>query len=56
MDINDFRAGFTLVSLVLFLAIMAWTWARRRQPAFEEAAMLPFIDKEPASRQENGNE
>jgi len=56
MDINDFRAAFTVASLTLFVAITAWTWARKRKAAFEEAAQLPFIDKEPASRQEIGNE
>jgi cytochrome c oxidase cbb3-type subunit 4 len=46
MDINDFRTGFTVLSLVLFLGIMAWTWSRRRQDGFEEAAQLPFQEIE----------
>jgi len=46
MDLNDIRAGITLVSFLLFLGIMGWTWARRRRDAFEEAARLPFIDND----------
>ena len=46
MDINDLRTGFTVLSLVLFIGIMVWTWSRRRQPGFEEAALLPFKDIE----------
>jgi len=49
MDINDMRIGFTVLSLVLFVGIMAWTFARRRQHAFDEAAQLPFIDLEPGA-------
>ena len=46
MDLNDVRTGFTVVSLVLFIGIMVWTWARQRQSAFEEAARLPFQDND----------
>jgi cytochrome c oxidase cbb3-type subunit 4 len=44
MDINDLRIATTLISLALFLGIMAWTWSRRRQAGFDEAARLPFVD------------
>jgi cytochrome c oxidase cbb3-type subunit 4 len=47
MDVNDLRSAVTLASLVLFLGIAAWAWQRRRRPAFEEAARLPFIEEEP---------
>ena len=43
MDINDLRVGVTVVSLVLFLAIVAHTWSRRRRAEHEQAAALPFI-------------
>jgi cytochrome c oxidase cbb3-type subunit 4 len=43
MDINDLRIGVTVVSLVLFLAIVAHTWSRRRRAEHEQAAALPFI-------------
>jgi cytochrome c oxidase cbb3-type subunit 4 len=44
MDINDLRAAVTLVSLLLFLGLVAWAWSRHRRPAFDEAARLPFLD------------
>ncbi len=43
MDINDLRIGVTVVSLVLFLAIVAYTWSRGRRAEHEQAAALPFI-------------
>jgi cytochrome c oxidase cbb3-type subunit IV len=49
VDINFWRSVVTLVSLVLFLALMVWTWNRRRLPAFDEAAHLPFMDADTSS-------
>jgi len=45
MDVNDLRIIITLASLVLFLALMAHTFSRRRKASFEAAAMLPFEDE-----------
>ncbi len=45
MDINDLRSLVTVVSLVLFLALVVWTYSRRRKSAFDEAAMLPFMEE-----------
>jgi cytochrome c oxidase cbb3-type subunit 4 len=58
MDINDIRTGVTVVSLALFIGIMAWTWARKRRSGFEEAAQLPFIEADDLqrARQENRHE
>lgn len=44
MDINILRSAVTLISLVVFLGIWAWTYSRRRAHAFEEAAMLPILE------------
>lgn len=44
MDINDIRSLVTVISLVTFLGIVAWAWARSNQARFEEAAQLPFQD------------
>jgi cytochrome c oxidase cbb3-type subunit 4 len=44
VDINDIRSAVTVVSLLLFIAISAWVWQRKRRPAFDEAAQLPFAD------------
>ena len=46
MDVNDFRAAVTVASLVLFLALVAYTWSRRRTAEYDEAARLPFADDE----------
>lgn len=47
MDINDLRALFTVVTFVLFIAIVLWAYSGKRKQAFEEAALLPFTDEEP---------
>jgi cytochrome c oxidase cbb3-type subunit 4 len=46
MDVNDLRIAVTVVSLLTFLGLMAWVWLARNQPRFEEAARLPFADKD----------
>jgi cytochrome c oxidase cbb3-type subunit 4 len=46
MDVNDLRIAVTLIGLVLFLALVAHTWSRRRQADHSAAAALPFIDDE----------
>jgi len=47
-DVNTWRSLITVLSLVLFLGVIAWTMNRRRLPAFDEAAHLPFADEGPA--------
>ena len=42
MDINDLRSAVTLLSLVLFCGLMAWTWRPSRRRAHDAAARLPF--------------
>ena len=44
MEINILRSAVTVVSLLLFLALVAWTWSRHRRAAFDAAAQLPFLD------------
>lgn len=44
MDVNLMRSIVTLVSMLLFVALVAWTWSRRRQAAHDAAARLPFLD------------
>ena len=48
MDINDLRSLLTVVTFSLFLAIVWWAYSGKRRQAFEEAALLPFTDDEPA--------
>ena len=47
MDINDWRAAFTVINFAVFLGIVAWAWSGRRKRRFEEAARLA-LDDEPA--------
>jgi cytochrome c oxidase cbb3-type subunit 4 len=42
MDINTIRIVTTVVSFVLFIGILAWTFSRRRAEDFKDAANLPF--------------
>jgi cytochrome c oxidase cbb3-type subunit 4 len=43
MDINTLRSVVTVVSLIVFVGIVVWTWSPRRNPAdFDKAANLPF--------------
>ena len=43
MDVNNIRSIVTVVGLVLFLALLAYTWSRRRKAEYDAAAMLPFV-------------
>ena len=42
MEINDIRILTTVVSLLLFLALVAHAWSRRSRGAQQEASMLIF--------------
>ena len=50
MDINEFRSWFTLVMIVMFVLIVAWSWSRKRQKDFHEAANLPLDEPETPRR------
>ena len=52
MDINMLRSGVTVVSLLLFVALVVWTWNRARRDAFDEAARLPFADEAPTGEKQ----
>jgi cytochrome c oxidase cbb3-type subunit 4 len=45
MDLNDLRSIVTVVSMVVFVGIVAWAWSRTNRKAFDEAAQLPFADE-----------
>jgi cytochrome c oxidase cbb3-type subunit 4 len=49
MDLNDLRIAVTLMSLVLFIALVVHTWSRRRTAEHDVAAHLPFVEDEPAT-------
>jgi cytochrome c oxidase cbb3-type subunit 4 len=42
MDLNDIRSLVTVISLLLFIALMAWTWRPSRKQDHNAAANLPF--------------
>jgi len=46
MDINTLRGIGTLLALLAFLAICAWAYSSRRKRDFDEAANLPFADRD----------
>ena len=45
MDIGTWRSIVTVLSLCLFVGIVAWVYARRNKNHYEEAAKLPFADE-----------
>lgn len=56
MDAGTWRGIFTVVMLLLFVAICAWAWSARQRETFDEAARLPLEDdahdcEAPGSRQ-----
>jgi cytochrome c oxidase cbb3-type subunit 4 len=44
MDVNDLRSAVTVISLLLFVGLVAMTLKRSRRSEFEEAAQLPFAE------------
>jgi cytochrome c oxidase cbb3-type subunit IV len=42
LDINTLRSIATLISFVVFIGIMVWTYSKRRAADFSQAANLPF--------------
>ena len=45
MDVNDLRSAVTVISLLLFVGLVAVTMKRSRRREFDEAAQLPFADE-----------
>jgi len=48
MDINDLRSLFTVLTVISFVGIVWWAFSSRREPVYEEAALLPLEDDPPA--------
>lgn len=40
--VNTLRILFTVLSFVLFVAIMVWAWRNRNSAQFKDAQQLPF--------------
>lgn len=47
-DVNAWRSFITVLSLILFLALLVWAWSNKRKSDFDEAAQAPFLDSESA--------
>ena len=41
-DLNILRSIVTVVSFIMFVGILHWTWFKRGAADFTEAANLPF--------------
>jgi cytochrome c oxidase cbb3-type subunit 4 len=50
VDINTLRGLLTLALLILFVCLFLWAYNRKRAPAFNEAANLPFADEDLSQR------
>ena len=51
MDVNDLRIAVTVLSLAVFLGLLAWVLQTRHRPAFDAAARMPLNDDpQPADR------
>lgn len=42
MDINDLRSAVTVLGFLLFLGLVARTWAARAKPGHDQACRLVF--------------
>lgn len=49
MDVNELRSVVTVLLLLMFLAIVVWTYSKKRAASFDECAALPLQDDEPAA-------
>ena len=45
MDINDLRSIITVLTFLMFVGIVVWTYSGRRKQAFDEAANVPFDEE-----------
>ena len=49
MDAADFHTIYTVLMVIIFIAIVIWAWSSKTKKRFKEAANLPFAD-EPLSQ------
>ena len=46
MDMNALRGLIAVLSLVVFLGIVLWAYGGRQRKRFDEAARLPFEERD----------
>lgn len=56
MDINDLRALFTVLMVLLFAGIVIWAYSAKRKGSFDEAANLALDDDTPAAHGQNAGQ
>ena len=44
MSVNDLRSLVTVLSMAVFIGIVAWAWSAANRRRFDEAALLPFAE------------
>lgn len=54
MDLVETRIVLTVVSFVVFVAIVVWAYSPRARRGFEAAARLPFEDDAPGADRRTG--
>ncbi len=50
MDAGFMRGIFTVVMLVLFIAVWFWAWSSKRKDVFDEAARMPLETDQPGEK------
>lgn len=56
MTFTLFQSIWTIVVMITFLGIVAWAFSSKRKSAFDEAARLPFEDKQPTDNNKTSAE
>jgi len=56
MDMGTFRGLFTLVMMLLFVALVVWAYSGKRKKTFDAAARLPLEDEPPHGTQLDGRD
>lgn len=55
MDIGTILSGWTLLCLIVFVAICVWAWSGKRKSTFEDAARIPFNEDSTTSGSEDND-
>jgi cytochrome c oxidase cbb3-type subunit IV len=50
MDLNALRSAVTVVSLLVFVGIVVWAYARHNRERFEDLGWLVFTEEDGAPR------
>ena len=45
MTVNELRIVVTVLSMLVFIGIVAWAMTKKNQSRFDEAAQLPFQEE-----------